>query len=541
LQHHRLYHPGRVDIGDRRRTTTNLSTKPGQAHVAVRRLHRRLETYRPPRSANAPKRNLRVFRYEDDQRLEPSLRQALIERVAAADDLVLAVSKAAAASPNVQLEVASAKRVLYVLVADTVEEAGIPGDPVYADCRDAALPWPRWILGGHRRFNRNTLPLLAELLGVEPDELAQREKRRRHRRWGLAALVVLLAITASVALLLRTPSEAWMPTDAAVIERQLDEAVVTTDGQSIRASTFWFEYYDDARADRSVIMELDSSGRQTGVAGLEWNTDFETVRIKPTLSEKFGGLGTLADDVEGKNWPGSLENARDPVPIREASKRRPCGSLGGRAPCPGPKPQIAANDTVNACFVLSKDRKACFIHQFDENYNSLTLPVLVDRNKTTPGERIGRQLGQPLTLSLAGSTMYVATEVNAEELIPAEVLRSTDGLRWTPIPLKREWTGQLAGVAASAGTPPLIAVSVFDRTRAHIHLSADEGKTWRELTQDVPVTAVADLAGITRDGTVAALFAADHRDPRLEKARRGELRVFRSLTWRERMRRIQLD
>lgn len=57
-------------------------------------------------------------------------------------------------------------------------------------------------------------------------------------------------------------------------------------------------------------------------------------------------------------------------------------------------------------------------------------------------------------------------------MIPAEVRRSTDGLRWTPFPSTR-MDRKLADVAASAGTPPLIAVSVFDRMHAHIHLSAD--------------------------------------------------------------------
>src|SRR5436305_3015851 len=78
-----------------------------QDRVAVARLHGILESYRPPRGAKVEKRQLHVFRYEEDQRVAHSLSDDLANRVRQVDSLILAASRSAAASEKVAFEVST--------------------------------------------------------------------------------------------------------------------------------------------------------------------------------------------------------------------------------------------------------------------------------------------------------------------------------------------------------------------------------------------------------------------------------------------------
>src|SRR5947209_8503307 len=158
---------------------------------AVARLHRILESYRPPWRANVERRRLRVFRYQEDQRVSHSLSEDLERRVREVGSLILAASKDAAASSTVALELSTfiaahgVERLFPVLLRDTIETS-VPEsarrsiqDPIWIDGRAATLPRWQWLSWGKRRCRRALLPLLARLMGAEPDDLMARERKLR--------------------------------------------------------------------------------------------------------------------------------------------------------------------------------------------------------------------------------------------------------------------------------------------------------------------------------------------------------------------------
>lgn len=178
---------------------------------AVRRLHRLLEHYRPPRGIAPRRKRIKIYHYEADQRLSTSLRQELVARVQEAPRLILATSPAAVSSELVNTEVESflARRdsgagaqIGVVVVAgpmppvypSALKAAGF--EPIYADLRRADCSTLSWVLWRRRQAKRALLPLIALLLDVELDDLIRRDRRRRRTR--LVGALVSSAIAASV-------------------------------------------------------------------------------------------------------------------------------------------------------------------------------------------------------------------------------------------------------------------------------------------------------------------------------------------------------
>jgi hypothetical protein len=187
------------------------------------RLHRELESYRIPRAllgkatpyGPVPRKLRPIFRDRYDLEAGHSLREQLIEALQASEALIVVCSPAAAASPYVNEEIRLFKatgrghRVYPVIVAGepgdprrecfppnllrrVVTDGSVAGEreePIAADMRDH---------GDGAELAR--LKLIAGLLGVDLDELRQREEaERRRRQRALAAVaggMTLLAILA---------------------------------------------------------------------------------------------------------------------------------------------------------------------------------------------------------------------------------------------------------------------------------------------------------------------------------------------------------
>lgn len=188
------------------------------------RLHRELEGYRIPRAligrktpyARVPATLRPIFRDRYDLEAGHSLGEQLLDALAASETLIVVCSPAAAASPYVNEEIRLFKamgrgeRVYPVIVAgepgdpqrecfprNLVRRIGTDGvvtaereEPIAADLRDQ---------GDGAELGR--LKLIAGVLGVDLDELRQREeieRRRRQRRFAaVAGVMSLLALLAA--------------------------------------------------------------------------------------------------------------------------------------------------------------------------------------------------------------------------------------------------------------------------------------------------------------------------------------------------------
>ncbi|MCG3143430.1 MAG: hypothetical protein HONDAALG_00778 [Gammaproteobacteria bacterium] len=226
------------------------------------RLHRELESYRVPRAligrgtafGHVPRTLRPIFRDRYDLEAGHSLREQLIEALAASEALIVMCSPAAAASPYVNEEIRLFKstgrgqRVYPVIVAgepgdpqrecfppDLLRRVGGDGhvtgereEPIAADLRDH---------GDGAELAR--LKLIAGLLGVDLDELRQREeieRRRRQRRvlafaGAMALLAVLAAGFAVYSRVLNRRLEAALASETAArneAQRRYEQAVDST-------------------------------------------------------------------------------------------------------------------------------------------------------------------------------------------------------------------------------------------------------------------------------------------------------------------------
>jgi hypothetical protein len=447
--------------------------------LAVSRLHRIIEAYRPPRSAKTEKKRLRVFRYEEDQ----VVTQDLEHRVRQADALILAASKHAAASDKVALETTTfakargIEKLFPVLVADTIEE-GIPEalkaelrDPIWVDARSAALPPFAWMFAGKRRCKAALLPLIAKLLGADPDDLIARDQRRRVlRRVAVAALLVLL-FGAAARVVLRTPARAWMATDYERFGRPISEASVMHAGgrESLRVLTHWTQRESDDAIGRDLVMELDTNGHQTGVVGGGSIGDGMWVETKHT--KELGPAGTLTADLE-------------------------------RVTNGNPKYlQFLPPDYIRALLPPAQPQAG-----FDGAF-----------------------------LATSKNAYYAAMPAGEDDSgHTTDLLRSDDGLSWRKLDTKPAAGLQLTGLAVSSGRNPIVALSASSvnmgpsgPVQAHILTTADDGAHWSDLTAGIPQAPRATLAGVTSDGHVAALFG--------EGKQGGSLAIWRPLTLAERI------
>ena len=176
----------------------------------ARRLHRRLESYRPPRGlklpdGSAPERLHPVYRDREEMAASPSLPATIEAALAASDHLIVLCSPAAAASDWVNQEIRlfaaikGADRIVPVIVDGRVPDCFPPAmlecqvEPLAPDLRD-----------GKDGFDDGVLKIIAGLWGVSLGVLKNREAARRRRRArlqaGLAAVFAALAVFAGFSL-----------------------------------------------------------------------------------------------------------------------------------------------------------------------------------------------------------------------------------------------------------------------------------------------------------------------------------------------------
>ena len=280
----------------------------------VRRLHRRLERYRPPRGLKTndtdgkarPGRIQPVFRDRDElagaSRLSEAIEAALQQSAA----LIVVCSPAAVASHWVGEEVRGFRLrhpdrpVLAFVVA---------GDPA-ADPRerptDAAFPLPLVLsdpadndsellepLAADARvqgdgFSAAFLKLVAGLLDVGFDELRQRDLRHRQRLWSLA-IAVSLALSACFAFL------AWQATRARDTAREAQaraELELTSERQTRNFLLSVFELADAGKSRGNQVTVREVLDR--AVARID-NTPFDRPAIKSrylaTMGQAYASLG----------------------------------------------------------------------------------------------------------------------------------------------------------------------------------------------------------------------------------------------------------
>ena len=176
--------------------------------AVARKLHRRLESYRPPRKVTAAdgtplQRLYPIFRDREELSTSADLSDGIRSALERSDSLIVICSPAAAASRWVNEEVktfltiAPVDRIHLVIAAGTPPLcyppalAAVQREHIGADLRD-----------GMDGFDDGTLKLIAGLMGAEFASLKNREAARQRRRtWifgGLSVTFAALALIASL-------------------------------------------------------------------------------------------------------------------------------------------------------------------------------------------------------------------------------------------------------------------------------------------------------------------------------------------------------
>lgn len=503
--------------------------------VAVARIHRILEDYRPPRGVRVARQRLHIFRYQEDQTVSDSLTDDLKRRVCEVDTLIFAASKSAVASEKVEFELlsfASARgisRLFIVVVADTFE-AGVPEkvlaqlrDPIWVDARGSAGHWFGWTTGGRRRTQGQLLPLIAALFEAEPDFLIARDRKRRNMWRGAVAGSMLAIFSAFAAIVFRTPDEAWMSTEVDRIGRPIESAsIVHGPGEdSIRAFSQWTERLSDDALGRYMIMELDFDGHQTGIVGVAYQAEGAWVETKHTGA--FGSHGTLARDLEKITTGKPNYRTFTTSGIKASLLRTPLSNppdlledviqksatalmaLGYRAPSP----------SFSRCFV-SNPNSICFL-DFAEADSAIPVRYRLDTGQLAIGVPIRDAGGADSEYFAHNSNFYYVTmSIGDDESGYSNLLlRSRNALEWErtefdPGDRRLKFTGIVTASEAQRGLAIAMSSVEFgpmSSIRPHIFLSTDDAVSWEELNAGIPHEGSATLVGINGDGRLAALFA----------------------------------
>lgn len=286
----------------------------------VARLHRRLESYRVPRSlrrAQADRQELRarlgpVFRDREDLASATRLSGSIEAALAAADALVVVCSPAAVASPWVGQEIRYFRQQHPQRPVLAFVVAGDPGaDPRLAPelaafplelLRDAADPDGALLepLAADARadadgFGAAFLKLAAGLLDVPYDALRQREMRRRQRRWSVVVAASLLLS----ALMLWLAWDATRARDAARRSQAQAELELESERQTRNFLLSVFELADAerSRGDQVTVREvLDRAVSRIDA------TRFARPAIKSrfltTMGQAYSSLGLYRRSIE---------------------------------------------------------------------------------------------------------------------------------------------------------------------------------------------------------------------------------------------------
>lgn len=303
----------------------------------AKRLHRRLETYRPPRSAFASKRpddkrDFRikpVFRDQEELASSDSLSSAIQEALSDSELLIVLCSPAAAKSRWVNEEVRYFRtnfpgRKVYSIVIDgdpgadpreNPEVAAFPLTMLLDDPNDPEGPYREPLAADARKeadgFNIAFLKLAAGILEVPFDRLRQRDQRRRQQRMALGLL-------ASVGLSLTFAIMAWRATVARneAREARAQAELELLSEQQTRAfllSIFRLADPGEARGNSVTVREvLDRAVARIDSA--EFARPAIRSRFLATMGQAYASLGINFRSVE------LLEQSLGTLPVDSMSR-----------------------------------------------------------------------------------------------------------------------------------------------------------------------------------------------------------------------------
>lgn len=269
----------------------------------VRRLHGKLEGYRPPRRvvAGAPSvlgpdgRLKPIFRDEDDFGAAADLSDAIREGIGQSECLIVVCSPSAAASDWVGREIDLFRalhgdgRILTALLAGSPKEAfhpsllrhadGAEGEPLAADFRP-----------GRAAFGQALLKLVAGLIDTPLDELVHRDAQRQIRRAVGFSAAAALAVIAMAGL------------GAMAFVAQVNETA-----QRQRAEGLGAFMLKDLRKRLQAAGRLDVSVA-VNTAALKYLRDQDLAKLSADqLTQRAAALHALGEDYEKR---GDLAGAR---------------------------------------------------------------------------------------------------------------------------------------------------------------------------------------------------------------------------------------
>ena len=289
--------------------------------VFCARLHRRLETYRPPRKAFADSeqnsgsrgRIRPVFRDQDELASSDSLSSAIETALDESEVLIVLCSPASAQSRWVNEEIAYFRRnyperkvfpividgdpganprenpqtaafAEAMLLADIDDPDGLLGEPLAADARKEA-----------DGFTIAFLKLVAAILDVPFDRLRQRDLRRRQRRLAFA-LVATTALSATLAVM------AWRATvarDEAREARAQAELELLSERQTRTFLLSVFQLADPGEARGNTVTVREVLDRAVArIDSTEFARPVIKARFLATMGQAYSSLGILNRSVE---------------------------------------------------------------------------------------------------------------------------------------------------------------------------------------------------------------------------------------------------
>jgi tetratricopeptide (TPR) repeat protein len=162
-------------------------------------LEEQLESYRPPSNIPLLNKRLNIFRDESDVRAATDLTEELRKHIGSSRYLIIACSPDARKSEHVRKEIAEfidahgSANVLCVLCAgrpnqevgveDPAQDQAFPDVLLQPGREPLAADFRAQVLANSRTSREELLKIIAPLLGVQKNILAQRERERSKRRW----------------------------------------------------------------------------------------------------------------------------------------------------------------------------------------------------------------------------------------------------------------------------------------------------------------------------------------------------------------------
>jgi len=319
-------------------------------HTAAEELHRYLERYRVPRrlvgklgaTGAVPARLYPVFRDRDELAASADISERLRTALSQSEFLIVLCSPAAAQSRWVNAEIETffaaapdnSKRVLTILLAGEPSS----GDPVtecfpsalrHANTNDPAL-LRRYPLAADFRPGRDDpadaeLRLIAGLLGLEFDELKQREQESRLARLRVSlavtgALAVAFAGLATFALQQRVEAHRAAASAEAAHQKAAEEAATSQAINDFLQKDLLAQASPDRQPDRDIKLKsvLDAAAKR--IEGRFPHQPLVEAGIRTTLGETFSSLTEYAQaEVQYETALALLESqlgADDPKALR---------------------------------------------------------------------------------------------------------------------------------------------------------------------------------------------------------------------------------